>query len=57
MLSDEETGAANRVIRGGGFRDGARRCRSARRYWFSPAFRSGDLGLRLAIRIRMTNAK
>ena len=38
----------DRVIRGGGWIDNARYCRSANRSWYTPGNRSGNLGLRLA---------
>ncbi len=46
----DPTGASsgsNRVIRGGGWDDIARGCRSAFRYWFRPSDRNNGLGFRL----------
>ncbi|MBW2664167.1 MAG: formylglycine-generating enzyme family protein [Deltaproteobacteria bacterium] len=42
------SGSYRRVDRGGGWNDGARRCRSANRYYNTPANRYDDLGFRLA---------
>jgi len=55
MLSDEETGAALRVGRGGGFRDDARDCRSASRYRDSPDDRYSSLGLRPVVTIGLSD--
>lgn len=41
-------GAAQRVCRGGGYRDGADYCRVSFRYRISPGYRFIDLGLRLS---------
>ena len=37
-----------RVLRGGSWNYNARYCRSAFRFWFTPVYRDGDVGLRLA---------
>ena len=42
------SGSYRRVDRGGGWNDGDRRCRSADRYYNTPANRYDDLGFRLA---------
>ncbi len=42
-------GASHRVIRGGSWISFPRICRSACRSWFEPAYRSNDLGFRLAV--------
>ena len=39
--------SGGRVLRGGSWCDGARRCRSANRLWFGPDFRSYAFGFRL----------
>jgi formylglycine-generating enzyme required for sulfatase activity len=41
--------AASRVIRGGGWDDYPRHCRSAIRFWSTPASRFSYLGFRLAL--------
>ena len=43
-----EKGGSIRVIRGGGWNGGARRCRSAIRNRFSPGIRFSFLGFRLS---------
>ena len=49
---DDPTGpttGSDRVLRGGGWDSGARRCRSAYRYDFAPGDRSYFLGLRVSL--------
>jgi formylglycine-generating enzyme required for sulfatase activity len=43
------TSGSRRVLRGGAWSYGARYCRSADRYWYTPANRSSDIGFRLAL--------
>ena len=45
----DAAGAADRVIRGGGWDSDPRCCRSATRGWFTPVVRDYDLGFRLAL--------
>jgi len=54
MLSNEETGAASRVYRGGSFNYDARLCRSAFRGWNSPDYRFGILGFRPVITLEFS---
>jgi len=54
MLSDEEYGAASRVLRGGCFYYVARLCRSAFRFGPSPGRRSLYLGFRPIITLGLS---
>jgi formylglycine-generating enzyme required for sulfatase activity/serine/threonine protein kinase len=44
-----ESGASNRVVRGGGWDEQPRDCWSANRFWYRPDCRDGALGFRLAL--------
>ena len=54
---DSRYGASARVLRGGGWDDGAGDCRSAFRYWREPDYRFRNRGFRLAAVPRFVGAK